>query len=153
MYLPLSFKKHEQNIWLNCTLDWKLDCNHDGFFCPGFNIAVCVCYFICPTMARPFFLTFVSNLSESFRILTRSYRFRFLKPSEIIWTLRGWKNIFSIIIQILTFRQPPSFNIPPFCSFWTSRSEFEFNLPLLLLVFRHDSLGKNLESQSKYHRF
>lgn len=30
MYLPLSFKKHEQNIWLNWPLDWKLDCNRGG---------------------------------------------------------------------------------------------------------------------------
>lgn len=148
MNSPLSFKKDEQNIWLNWTLDWKLDYNHCRCFCPGFNITVYVCYFICPTMALPFFLVFVTNLSESFKILTRPYRFHFFKLSEIIWTLGEWKNIFSNSYSNSDLLIASFLQYPTILFFLNPKEWVEFNLPLLLLVIRSVSLGRFLESQS-----
>lgn len=153
MYSPLSFKKHEQNIWLSWTLDWKLDYNQSRCFCPGFNITVYVCYFICPAMALLFFVIFVTNLSEIFKILTRPYRFHFFKLSEVIGTLGKSKNIFS---NSYSNSDLPTVSFLQYLTilFLLNPKEWvEFNLPLLLLVIRYDSFGRDLESQSKCHRF
>lgn len=149
MYSPLSFKKHEQNIWLNWPLNWKRDCN-GGSFCPRFSTAVYVYHSICPAVAL--FSYLFMQLFRKHQNFTRPHRFHFLRPNEIIWAPGGWENIsyksYSNSDLLMT-----SFLQHPTILFFLNLEEWvESTFLFHSLFLRYDSLEKNLESsQSKNH--
>lgn len=133
MYLPLSFKKHEQNVWLNWPLDWS-------------SIAIMADLFVRGSVWQCAYVTLSNNGSSLFSYLfeqpfrklqnfTRPCRFHFLRPSEIIWTLGGWENT-SFNSYSNSDLPTASFLQHPTILFFLNLEEWvEFKLPLLLFVF------------------